>query len=112
MEKMTNTPSVGGWEGNNIYPIPVFTAPGKKIHCYVLRQEDFEEFIQVCEPWGGCPVLSGNIVETVRSFVVWTFQTNFPWKGKKEVSLGTTLVPSVTYGVHYLVFHQSTIISI
>lgn len=87
MEKMTNKPSVGGWEGNNIYPIPVFTAPGKKVHSYVLRQEDFEEFIQVCEPWGGCPVLSGNIAETVGWFGVFCgldLPNKFSLEGQKR----------------------------
>lgn len=87
MEKKKNKPSVGKWEGNNVYPVPVIFAPGKKIHGCTERQEDLEECIQVCESWGGCPVLSGNIAEIVGWF--WVFHgldlpNKFSLEGQKK----------------------------
>lgn len=76
------------WEGNKIYPIPVFTVPSKKIHGYVLRQEDLEECIQVSEFQGACLVLLGNIAETFGCFLVFC-GLGLP-KSKKEVSSDIT----------------------
>lgn len=73
---------------NNMYLIPFFTAPGKKIQSYLLRQEDLKASVQVCKSWG-CPMPSGNLSETLRWFGVFNGLdiSHFLWKAKRHHSI-------------------------
>lgn len=84
---------------NSMYLIPFFTAPGKKIQSYVLRQEDLKASVQVCKAWG-CPMPSGNLSETLR------------WFGVFHIFFGKPKDTIVFFffqlcGFHCLVFHLS-----
>lgn len=96
MVKKTKNPLVGRWEGNTMYPISVFVAPGKTIDGSIPSEEDLEERIQVCESRRlACALRERCRDSRVVLGLSWFGSSEGIFFGRPDkVSGDTTLVPS------------------